>query len=171
MPLQSHTCVAANARVSSKHSKLTSMYPNSRHAQFRKHHTPHSHHNIAQVHHTPHAHPAHSSTSKHIKLPPLHAKSDKHATQTHAPKNHTNTTPSTHKREQTTRARTFPAATITTPELSPDTATGVSRFVPEVPSPTCAHHKESQNRITNPTSQHRYPSPPCFRKTPLHLPV
>ena len=31
-------------------------------------------------------------------------------------------------------------------ELSPDTATGASRFVPEVPSPTCAHHKASQPR-------------------------
>jgi hypothetical protein len=63
---------------------------------------------------------------------------DKRATQTHAH------VPSTHKFPQhTTRARTDPAATITTPELSPETATGVLRFV-IVPSPTCAALKASQ---------------------------
>ena len=62
---------------------------------------------------------------------------------------------------------TAPAATITTPALSPDTATGARRSVP-VPSPTCAHHKASQlhHKPTHPTS----PLPP-LPETPLHLPV
>ena len=55
----------------------------------------------------------------------------------------------------TTQARTDPAATITTPELSPDTATGVFRlFV--VPSPSCAPHKKA-------SQPHHKPNHPSSR--------
>ena len=135
------------------------------HIEFHKYQTPHSNHNIAPTHHTPHAHPTHSSASKHIQLPPLHTTSHKHATQSHTPES----IPNTHKRKRTTRARTPPAAIITTPELSPGTATGVRRAVVE-PSPICAHHKASQphHKPAHPTLP-----PPLhpFHETSLHLPV
>ena len=100
-----------------------------------------------------------------IQLPPLHPHSANNPTQTHAP----NSIQSTHKQKHKARARTPPAATITTPALSPVTATGASRFVPEVPSPTCADQKTSR--------PHHKPAHPIslfqaslLRETPLHLP-
>ena len=106
---------------------------------------------LAPPNHTPHAHP---NTLINITTRPTRATArirGKRATQTRAH------IPSAHKCPQhTMRARTFPAATITTPELSPDTATGVLRFV-SVPSPTCAalkasqpHHKPTHNTSRSP---------------------
>ena len=125
------------------------------HTQFHKYGTPHSRQSIAHTNHTPHAHPTHSSTSQPIQIPQLHATSGKNATQTRAP----TIIPSTHKRRHTTRTRTFPAATMTTPALSPDTATGASRCSVVV-SPICAHHKASQ--------PHHKPVHPTSLPPPLH---
>ncbi len=91
------------------------------------------------------------------KLPTLHATSGCDATQTYA----LSIILSTHKREHTTRARTYPAVTITTPELSPDTATGV-RWPVVVASPTCGNHTASQpqHKPVHPTPLHPPSAPP-----------
>ena len=96
--------------------------------------TPHHRSNQSHTARTPYA----LLNIKHFQNTPT-ANSDKHATQTSAQ----TIIQATHKRKQTTRARTLPAVTMTTPEFSPDTAVGVSRFV-AVPSPSCADHKASQ---------------------------
>ena len=164
---QSHKCEPADARVSSKHSSPSRI------------HLPHS----MPQHITPHpCMPQHRSTPSHTACTPknthhhhnqsnwrtpLHASRirGKRATQTRAH------IPSTHKHphHHTTRARTPPAVTITTPELSPDTATGVSRFV-DVPSPTCAVLKASQphHKPAHPAS--RFPPPPLPTTRPRTCP-
>ena len=131
------------------------------HTQFHKYGTPHSRHSIAHTNHTPHAHPTHSSTSQPIQIPQLHATSGKNATQTRAP----TIISSTHDLKHTTRARTAPAVTMTTPALSPDTATGASKFVPDVPSPICAHHKASQPHHKPVHPNIAAPPPPPLNKT------
>jgi len=139
---QSHMCGTANARVSSERSNITNRQSTSPLTQFHNHCTPTAltpQHRFNPSKHTQHAHPAHSPPSKPIKIPRPHPSSHKNVTQTRAP----TIIPSMHKRKHTTRARTYPAATMTTPELSPDTATGVSRSV-VVASPSCADHKASQ---------------------------
>ena len=50
--------------------------------------------------------------------------------------------------------RTAPKATFATPLPKPTTATGVSRFVPEVPSPTCRNHL-----VSSTMSPHAHPTP------------
>ncbi len=50
--------------------------------------------------------------------------------------------------------RTPPEATFATPLPKPTTATGVNRFVPEVPSPTCRNHL-----VSSTMSPHAHPTP------------
>ena len=157
---QSHTCGTAKASVSYKHSIDPSTHLSSPRTQFHKYGTPYSRHSTARTNHTPHAHPTHSSTSQPIQRPQLHATSGNNATRIRAP----TIIPSTHKRRHTTRARTPPAATMTTPALSPDTATGASRCAVVV-SPICAHHKASQPHNKPVTPIIAAPPPPPLNKT------
>ena len=163
---QSHKCVPANTRVSSKHSNITRRQLTS---------PPHPIPQPLQNH-------THSTTSlqpithrAQTLRTPQHQNPAKypHCTQT-LPKCNTNTRtpqiiPSMHNRKHTAQARTCPVATMTTPALSPDTATGAYRVEIEL-SPTCAHHKASQphHKPVHPTSLS--PSPPLQEK-PLHLPI
>jgi hypothetical protein len=146
---QSHMCEAANELVRSRHSNVTSRHLTS----------PHTHtHTQCHKYYTP----AFTPQQAHVRSG---TNRDKHTTQTRGP----NITQSTHNRKHNMRARTYPAATITTPELSPDTATGVGRFV-NVPSATCGDRKASQpyHKPAHPTSLAR---PPPLPETPSHLAV
>ena len=62
-------------------------------------------------------------------------------------------------RRQAAPARTHPAESITTPELSPCTATGVFRDV-VVPSPSCASHKASHAHHAAATNMCSIPTSP-----------
>ena len=67
---------------------------------------------------------------------------------------------SSNKRRQTARARTHPAVTITTPELSPCTAaTGVRLSLP-FPSPSCTSHKASHAHHAAAINMCRIPTTP-----------
>jgi len=108
---------------------------------------------------TPQTHPKHSGQSTTGTSPDRKPSSPQQPKTAHT----TTTTTSTAQRQATQKTRmpsfqknyrTSPKAMFATPLPKPTTATGVSRLVPEVPSPTCRHHLLSSTIFA-----HAHPTP------------